>query len=294
MLSSYLPTYFQVLVYSGMNALRAVLVQCLMTQAVIVALGGQPLRRIAFGSCNNQLREGIFSVISSYNPDQLILLGDNVYVDKKKLFGFQEATPEQIDQQYCILNGDLSWMQLVKTLGGYDSIYATWDDHDFGINNGDSSYRYRDQSLNSFYNFFRVDLESPRRSRDGVYHSSRHEIVQGDGNILSYKIITLDTRYNLVSQRSGAKVPDMLGAAQWEWLALELADANVDIILLGSSVQILPTDKLILESWYFHDPIGRERLLSLVANSPCQNIILLSGDIHEAEVSQVTGIVCWD
>jgi alkaline phosphatase D len=245
-------------------------------------------RRIAFGSCHNQLREGIFNVIESFQPEQLILLGDNVYVDTKKLLGFVEASPEQITNQYCILNGDSSWQRLVRHIGGFNSIFATWDDHDYGIDNGDASYRYKNESMNSFFNFFRVPIDSPRRLRDGVYYSTIHEISQKNGEVYTYKIITLDTRYNMVSQRNNLSgKPEMLGNAQWQWLQDELLDATVDIIFLGSSVQILPTDKLISESWFFHDPQGRERLLSLISNSPCPNVILLTGDVHEAEVSQV-------
>lgn len=247
-----------------------------------------PTRRIAFGSCHTQLRESIFDTIGSFDPDQLVLLGDNIYADTKVGVNFLEATPEQLSRHYCALNGDPSWQRLVRRLGGYGSILATWDDHDYGINNGDSTYQYKNESMESFLDFFRIPSDSPRRDRDGVYHSTVHEILDEQGRAYQYKIITLDTRYNMLSVVNGASEPDMLGPQQWAWLTDELTDLEVDFILLGSGVQVLPSDKLILESWHYHDPKGRERLLSLISLSPCPNIILLSGDVHEAEISQVS------
>lgn len=250
----------------------------------------EPVKRLAIGSCHSQLRTGMFNMMRAFHPDQLVLLGDNVYVDTRKWIGFTPAEPDEIRRQYCALNGDLGLQHLVRQMGGFDSVFATWDDHDYGINNGDSTYVHKNESKHAFLDFFRVPLHSSRRNRDGVYHSTYHSIQSGSQTYV-YKIILLDTRYNLISQKNGDRVPDMLGEVQWRWLEGELGDPDVDIIFLGSSVQILPTDKLILESWHFHDPIGRERLLALISNAPCPNVILLSGDIHEAEISQVKGCI---
>ena len=270
-------------------ALLFVFVWCMSCIHVATSEGnGIPTRRIAFGSCHTQLRESLFDTISAFNPEQLVLLGDNIYADRKVGVSFLEATPEQLSRHYCALNGDPAWQRLVRQLGGYDSVLATWDDHDYGINNGDSSYRYKNESMKSFLDFFRIPVDSPRRERDGVYPSTVHEIRDENGHPYHYKVITLDTRYNMLSIVNGASEPDMLGPRQWAWLMAELGDSEVDFILLGSGVQILPTDKLILESWHYHDPKGRERLLSLISESPCPNIILLSGDVHEAELSQVS------
>jgi alkaline phosphatase D len=268
----------------------------------VSAVGGAPTpapdRRIAFGSCHSQLREGLWDVIGASHPDQLLLLGDNIYADKRIGITWHEATPEQLRYHYCTLNGDPSWQRLVRQIGGYDAILATWDDHDFGINNGDSTYSFRNESREAFLDFFRLPAASPRRQRDGVYTSSVHEVrpqtdtdtdtdTEGD-RIFTYKVITLDTRYNMVSATVDPEKANMLGDAQWVWLEAELQDPNVDLVLLGSSIQVLPTGKLVSESWQDHDPKGRERLLLLIANAPCPNIVILSGDIHEAEISQAS------
>lgn len=244
-----------------------------------------PARRIAFGSCHSQLRQGIWDLVGASHPDQLLLLGDNIYADRRKGLNWHGATPEQLRRHYCALNGDKSWQRLVRQLGGFDSILATWDDHDYGINNGDSRYIFKNESRSAFLDFFRVPADTPRRSLDGVYMSSTFRLNSTDREF-SYKVVNLDTRYNMVSATVSPERADMLGAAQWSWLEEQLSDAEVDLIFLGSSMQLLPTGKLIPESWHSHDPKGRERILRLISLSPCPNIIILSGDIHEAEISQ--------
>ena len=58
----------------------------------------------------------------------------------------------------------------------------------------------------------------------------------------------------------------------------------MDLILLGSSIQILPTHKLVEESWSAF-PVARQRLLQLLASSAAP-VVLLSGDVHMAEASR--------
>lgn len=248
-----------------------------------------PPHRIAFGSCHSQLREPIWDLISFMGPNQLVLLGDNIYADKKVRFQFVGATTEEIARHYCTLNGDPSWQRLVTRIGGYSAIDATWDDHDMGLNDGDASYAFKNESMKLFFDFFRIPSDSPRRKRDGVYYSNMYEIGS-PGNKdykFKYKLIMLDVRYNMQSSQRGAENPDILGEQQWHWLDAELKDPEPDLILLGSSLQILPTGKLIEESWYRHAPKARDRLLRLIASAVCQNVILLSGDVHGAEISQV-------
>ena len=67
-----------------------------------------------------------------------------------------------------------------------------------------------------------------------------------------------------------------------------MADDTVDMILLGSGIQVLPTDKILEEGW--HDfPNARRRLLSLLQYTRenfTPNVFVLSGDIHTGEILQ--------
>jgi hypothetical protein len=78
---------------------------------------------------------------------------------------------------------------------------------------------------------------------------------------------------------------------QWKWLENELSLSEVskyDLILLGTAIQFISDDKLIEEAWN-EFPLQRQRLLTLVAKvSMITNIFVLTGDIHSAEMSQMT------
>ena len=128
--------------------------------------------------------------------------------------------------------------------------------------------------------------------RGGVYSSNIISFPRQQQNNLrdfKVKVILTDTRY--FKDKHRGLNSNFLGERQWKWLEKELDDKTVDVILLGSSIQILPTQKIVEETWSIF-PNERERLLRLISHSPCSNVILLSGDVHMAEISQVLFVCC--
>lgn len=245
----------------------------------------------------------MWSRMSSFNPETIILLGDSIYADKrgsKPLTHFVAATPDEIKNKYKTLINDRTFLDMVEKVGGWDSIAATFDDHDYGINNGDKSYPFAKQSQELFWDFVQEPSDSSRRKQAGVYSSKLHTIIiprsgasdsAAGSPKFTYKIIMLDTRSNkdVAPSLFGSKNDihddsDFLGEEQWQWLAKEL-QSDVDLILLGSSIQALPTDKLTEELWGMF-PNARRRLLSLIVGAKCPNVLILSGDVHYAEVSK--------
>lgn len=243
--------------------------------------------KLIFGSCSSYQnnKSSLWYQINEIKPFKLILLGDNIYTDKKITFGkFIEAKPLIIKEEYLKLKNDISWNLLINNLNGYNHIYSTWDDHDYGINNGDKYFQYKNESLKYFNEFFKKELTNEIINRGGVYNSNIINITRNNGNNFIIKVVLLDTRY--FKDPRHVSNGDFLGEEQWKWLENELNDKSVDIILLGSSIQVLPTQKIVEETWSVF-PEARNRLLRLISYSPCSNIILLSGDVHMAEVSQV-------
>ncbi len=268
---------------------------------------------IIFGSCNDVTRLSLWGKMLDSEPDHLVLLGDNVYADTKVgagpggtdlVFGtkFIPADEEAFIKQYGLMKTDPDFQALVDHLGGWGSknILATFDDHDYGVNNGDRSYVGRNVSQKAFWDFTEVPEDSPLRRQEGVYnsHTYRRESMSGGSEPFIYKVIMLDTRSNKGEysspsvenkQNSYAKNSgDFLGEEQWAWLEQQMADPEPDLILLGSSIQVLPTDKVLEETWD-EFPAARQRLLSLVQHTRkvyTPNVFVLSGDIHTAEVLQ--------
>jgi alkaline phosphatase D len=170
-------------------------------------------------------------------------------------------------------------------------ITGTWDDHDYGLNDGGSEWECKDSVQQILLDFLKVEKNDPRRIRKGVYHSMLLEVKNK-----IVKIIVLDTRYfrsALTKDPSGEKryVPNpygqgtMLGESQWQWLKEELSDPEVDFNLIVSSIQFLSGEHGF-ESWS-NMPHEVDRMIDLIQTAQPRGVLFLSGDRHIAEFSSL-------
>jgi alkaline phosphatase D len=263
------------------------------------------LHRIAFGSCYNPNKgDAIWNLISSVEPNQLILLGDQIYADFHPVYKFKYlngSDPFMIEREYRKFFELKGWNDLVKSLS--HKWIAVYDDHDYGKDNGDKTYVFRQQGIDLFAKYnadhFTPDVMIPDSSssnqmkqekKNGVYSSHSFEFPLGSsGRSFKYKVILLDIRSN--KDVKGTENGDFLGEQQWRWLEHELKKKNVidyDLIIVGSGTQVLSDDKVVEESWG-EFPKQRERLLSLLSLTKTRgtDVVIISGDIHCAEISQV-------
>lgn len=222
--------------------------------------------RIAFGSCNKQWKPNyMWKAVINCKPDLWIWLGDSIDAateDMKYLrsqFEKQKQNPE--------------YTELRKRC----PIIGTWDDNDYGMKNGTSDYRKKAESQQLFLDFIDEPKDSPRRKQEGVYAS----YVYGEPG-KRIKVILLDLRYN--ADGPGPE-SDILGERQWLWLENELKDIKNDVVLLGSSIQLLSC-KHPYEHWGNY-PKSRERILQLLTKAKPKFTIILSGDRHLGEISRL-------
>ncbi|EEA06957.1 uncharacterized protein CMU_033420 [Cryptosporidium muris RN66] len=242
-----------------------------------------------------------WSSILKYKPDALFWIGDSIYT--------KCSHPECIKRGYSIQNSNKEY-QVIKKSGIY--IDGTWDDHDYGINDGDKHFEYKETSQQLFLDFLSVPTNSPRRERRGVYSSH----VFGSSPQKQVRIILLDTRYHrdstFLKYRYGISSyseydyaitsmfaaslrffcsylglgssyeGDMLGYEQWKWLEEELSNSDSAINIIVSSIQVSNRYPFV-ESWG-HYPKSRERLFKLLKKSKPRGLLFLSGDVHWAEI----------
>lgn len=244
-----------------------------------VALPAQQPERIMFGSCLAQWRDHpALSVAVERDPDAFVFLGDNVYADS--------ANPDVIRQAYDRLAVSPRFRELMNTT----RVFATWDDHDYGLNDAGRDFRVREASEAIFESFW--DVTGPARERPGVYQA-----VELGGQGSRVQLILLDTRYfrsplERARPRPEGKGPyavregtgTILGDEQWAWFERVLR-RPADLRVVASSIQVL-AEHHGWESWanFSHE---RERLLSLLAQSGAPAVIV-SGDRHFAELSRRT------
>lgn len=234
---------------------------------------------LAFGSCNNQnVPNTMWKEILKNNPDMFVWGGDIVYSDTHDMkFMRKNYLQQKNDSAYQ------NFINLVPVMG-------TWDDHDYGKNDGGVEYDKKDSVQQIFLDFFDIDSLDKRRQQPGVYHSKKIDIGEN-----SIKIIILDSRYfrsKLTTDPSGAKryIPNnygkgtILGDKQWKWIENELENSRSDFNIIISSIQFLSFEHGF-ESWgnMTHEV---DKLKNIISKSNAKGVIILSGDRHIAEISK--------
>ena len=237
----------------------------------------QTLTTIAFGSCNKTtLPQPLWGDILAQQPNLWIWLGDNIYGDTDNMKKMRRMYAEQLAQP--------DYQQLITSV----PVIGTWDDHDYGVNDGGKEFSEKAASRDLMLEFLGVPKNRAIWNREGAYQSytfgpAGHQV----------KVLLLDTRYfrdNLVaSTQEGLRYGptaegDLLGDAQWQWLENELRDSDAQINIIGSSIQVLAEDHGF-EKWA-NFPQSRQRLFQLIGDSQASGVVLLSGDRHIGEVSR--------
>tara|TARA_A100001011_G_scaffold89178_1_gene93646 strand:- start:3490 stop:4239 length:750 start_codon:yes stop_codon:yes gene_type:complete len=168
-------------------------------------------------------------------------------------------------------------------------VYAIWDDHDYGLNDGGSDYKNKIDAEKLFLDFWEISQNDPRHKREGIYFSTEKIFFDK-----KFKLIFLDTRFfrsKLLGEKGGyiSNTNDnatILGKNQWLWLENEL-NTEFDFLIIFSSIQIIPMDHPY-EKWS-NFPKDRSKLLGMLDKHRGKTI-LFSGDRHRSGMYKKDGI----
>lgn len=241
--------------------------------------------RIAFGSCSRQSsEEQLWEEIVRLKPDLWIWGGDNIYGDTHDMDVMRKKYEQQKNRP--------SYQQLLKTC----PVTGTWDDHDYGINDGGKYYSRKNESKELALAFLDIPATHPVRKRDGLYYS--FTLGKAPRDIL---ILNLDTRWfrdtiykafyfdSIANRRRYRYLPndsgDMLGETQWKWLEDEIKKSKAALIIINSSIQVI-AEEHDFEKWA-NLPRARQRLFNLIQKYADKRILIISGDRHIAEISKI-------
>jgi alkaline phosphatase D len=237
----------------------------------------QPLTRIGFGSCSKQDSVQMWQEVVEQKPQLWIWLGDIIYGDSRDM--------KVLRAKYDLQKNNPEYQRLLKTC----PVIGTWDDHDYGQNDGDKYYSRKRESKEELLRFLDVSANDPVRNHEGVYSS----FVYGGGT-QKVKVILLDTRAfrdSLTKSKTPGKryevneEGDILGESQWAWLESELKNSDAAINIIGSSIQFISNDHGY-EKWG-NFPKARRRILDLLARTKVNMPIIISGDRHMADISKM-------
>jgi alkaline phosphatase D len=235
---------------------------------------------IAFGSCNKpELENLLWDDVLATRPDVWIWGGDNIYADTGDM--------TRLANMYNAQNQVPGYHKLRIGV----PVIGTWDDHDYGLNDGGSEFDAKKESQEVFLDFMGVPAESPRRDREGVYTSHEYNTRFG-----SVKVLVLDTRFfrsPLTPDTETKKrfKPNsygegtILGPQQWLWLEEELMNSKAQFNIIVSSIQLLSNEHGF-EGWG-NFPHEVDRFKELLLRSGAKGVIVLSGDRHISEFSKL-------
>lgn len=210
----------------------------------------------------------IFAKINDLRPDFMMWLGDNDYYREPDWL-------TETAMRYRMANGRKT--AEMQPLFGRTANYAIWDDHDFGPNDSDRSFRLKDQSLSIFQDYW-PGVQYGTRETPGVF--SRFEWVDCE-------FFMLDDRYH----RSPNAAPDdadkvMFGKAQIQWLKDSLLNSKATFKFIVNGNQMINKNDFECFSQF---PVERDDLFSTIAKNKIDGVLFLSGDRHTSELLKTTG-----
>ncbi|HXG68425.1 MAG TPA: alkaline phosphatase D family protein [Blastocatellia bacterium] len=239
-----------------------------------------PTLRVAMGSCSyindppydrpgKPYGEGydIFTAIAAQKPDLMLWLGDNVY--------YREADwlSESAMRYRYAHTRELPELQPLLASAHQ---YATWDDHDYGPNNSDRTFRLRAAALRVFKDYW----------ANPAYGTEETPGVFGRFEWGDVEFFLLDDRYHR-SPNDMPNGPDkvMFGEAQLRWLMESLRSSRATFkIVVGGNQMLNP---LTFYEAFGNFPDEQKRLLAFLRDARINGVLFLSGDRHHTELIKI-------
>jgi alkaline phosphatase D len=205
----------------------------------------------------------ILTHIHKQDPDVMLWLGDNVYYREPDFY-----SQKRMDYRYQDARNTREMQPLLANAINL----ATWDDHDYGPNNSDRSYRMRQEALSIFKRYW-VNPGYGTAETKGVFTRYKYSDVE---------FFLMDDRYHRAPNQLKKEDKDFFGEAQLQWLMDSLVNSNAafKIIVVGNQVTNKMNDH---ESLFAY---GEEygQLMSFLDKHDIPGVLFLSGDRHFTEL----------
>lgn len=225
------------------------------------------LNRAAFVCCALQGQEQeLWAQVAAKDPELVVFAGNSVSsvrFDEKPLL----AQYKKLDQ----VEGYRKLRQQVPFM-------AVWDEFDFGLRDGDSSFDGKNENRQAFLNYWSYIPKLQPASAKGVEHSI---IIGPPGQRV--QILMLDTRfYTTPWLTSGAEFKknwnasdSLLGAGQWGWLEAELRK-DADFRIVVSPLQMAGNFSN-QERWGLF-PLDRQKFFDTLRAARAKKVLIVSGN----------------
>lgn len=206
------------------------------------------------------------------DPQFYLLIGDQVYVDIYAMRYLNiPADERQIWQRYISARNSLALYRQQKL----KPVYAIWDDHDYGQNNGDKNYQFKTEAKKIMRTFFPLANYENIKTGPGVSFN----LTLGKQNFYF-----LDNR--TFRDTNEIKEGEHFGQEQTQWFFSELKKSNQQ-----NGHWIITGDQFFggyhqFESFEGNHPEKFNQFLEKIKSSD-KKVIFVSGDRHLAELMKI-------
>jgi alkaline phosphatase D len=214
----------------------------------------------------------IYKTIDSMKPDFMLWLGDNTYL--------REGDFESKEGIYHRQSHTRTLPEM-RPLMAHTPNYAIWDDHDYGTNDANRTYRYKNHSLAAFKDFW------PAES----YHTNDLEGISHSFTYNDCEFFMLDNRWYKTADTSGT----ILGRTQIDWFKDALLSSNAAFKFVAVGGQFL-SDFKGFENMVNY-PHERQEIIDFIDQYKIKNVVFLTGDRHSSELTKYvtkSGITIYD
>jgi alkaline phosphatase D len=207
---------------------------------------------------------GIFATLAAQRPDLMLWLGDNIYhreadwlteTAMRSRYAHNRALPE------------------LQPLLASTHHYALWDDHDYGPNDSDWTFRGREETLRVFRDY---------------WANPGYGIREAPGAFTRFE--WGDVEFFLLDNRSFRTPPGldedegtfMWGATQRRWLEQSLlsSDATFKVVVNGNQILNPFTGRETMARY----PTERDQFLAFLERHRISGVVFATGDRHFAEL----------
>jgi alkaline phosphatase D len=204
----------------------------------------------------------IYKYIDSLKPAFLLWLGDNTYLregdfeSRAGIFNRQSHTRSLAE---------------MRPLMAHTPNYAIWDDHDYGTNDANRTFRLKNHSLDAFKAFWPTEY----------YHTNGLEGITHSYVYNDCEFFMLDNRWYKTADTSGT----LLGRTQLDWFKESLMSSQASFKFVAIGGQFLSDFK----GYENVANYARERqeMIDFIDQNKIKNVIFLTGDRHHSEVTKL-------
>lgn len=273
---------------TGSSLLDERIVKTIETKEVSDKATNKPVKAIA-ASCFcdedkfSEVKKISITKMLQENPDLLIFMGDQTYIDSFEFVERGKATNYDIWQRVFrsfAFNPITRSKRLVPAI-------VTWDDHDTGIDNGDKKTPTLDEARKAFQALY-GSYDIPGYVENGQ---------NGVQRIFSFRGITFVMMDNR-SYRENGNTQDRyahFGQEQEEWVLRRVKELGQPVVLANGDLWGQPsvyktnpdgTQKKISDGIFSDHPVQYANFMQKLAQTQLP-MVFLSGDVHFSEITSM-------